>query len=160
VKSRAVVAAAVMCVCGASCGGTAEGLYPVRGKVLMGGEPASGAVVVFQKEGAAGGGDGEPLVPTAVCGPDGSFALESAGKGPGAPAGTYKVLVTWRTGPAGSAPPAGKAGRKANREKPDKSESLPPDRLKGRYSNPGKPLIRGVEIKPQSNDLPPFELKG
>ena len=154
-NSRALAAAA-LCAIGVSCGGTAEGLYPVRGKVLMGGEPATGAVVVFQPEGAAGG---ESLVPTAVCGPDGSFALECAGKGAGAPPGTYKVLVTWRTGPGGAAPAAGKAGRKANRDKPDKSEFLPADRLKGRYSNPQQPLFRGIEVKPQPNDLPPFELK-
>jgi hypothetical protein len=35
--------------------------------------------------------------------------------------------------------------------------SLPSDRLKGRYSNPDRPLLK-AEVKPEVNTLPTFEL--
>jgi hypothetical protein len=66
-----------------------------------------------------------------VCGPH----------GPGAPAGQYDVLITWK--------PRSNHGRGF-------AEPLA-DRLKGRYADPKHPLLRAV-IAAGTNDLPPFEL--
>jgi hypothetical protein len=69
--------------------------YPVEGKVIVKGEPASGALVVFH-----------PVSPPPSEGPtfekprgnvaaDGSFKLTTLEDGDGAPAGEYTVTIQW-----------------------------------------------------------------
>jgi len=123
-----------------SCGNS-NGLYPVTGQVTYKGEPAVGATVFFQRQGA------DPLQePTrmGVVQPDGSFSIDSGQLGKGAAVGDYAVCIVWRQDPG--LPRDG--GRISHW----------PDRLKGRYADREHPLLR-VEIKPQNNQLPPFELK-
>jgi hypothetical protein len=72
------------------------------------------------------------------------------------------VLITWRTGEATDAAKAQiEAAKKKSRGgpayKPDKHSLLAPDRLKGRYADLSKPLLT-AEVKPETNNLPPFEL--
>jgi len=66
-------------------------LTPVRGKVLYGGQPAEGAVVVFHRK------DSEPNNPTpsGTVLADGSFTLHTHPHGNGAPPGEYTVVITW-----------------------------------------------------------------
>ena len=68
-------------------------LIPVEGRVEVGGQPASGAFVVFHEDGRT-----EPSEesPSAVVQPDGSYALTTRDAGDGAPAGVYRVTVQWR----------------------------------------------------------------
>jgi hypothetical protein len=149
-----------------SCGGTGQGLYPVYGKVTFKGEPAAGAYVVFLRDGppapGAPGAVGEEP-PSATVEEDGSFTVSCGDRGNGAPPGEYKVIIDWRTGLAADAVKAQeeaekkKMGRRARSYKHDKHSMLAPDRLKGRYANPEKPLLT-VAIKPETNNLPPFEL--
>ena len=80
-----------MCLLAASCSGASSKLYPVTGQVLYLGKPAEGAMVVFQPVNA---GPDSPM-PTGTVGPDGTFKLTTPGRGEGAPAGEYVVLVTW-----------------------------------------------------------------
>jgi hypothetical protein len=135
-----LVAVSVAClVAGAGC--DSNGLYPVRGKVLVDGEPAVGATVTFVRKGPH-----DPLkdpTPQGVVGEDGSFTLRGPG-GDGAPPGEYVVLVEWKEG----------AGAQRGRA-PALSA---PDRLKKKYLDPDKPLITAT-VEPKSNALPPFELK-
>jgi hypothetical protein len=132
-----VLGLAVLCC--TSCGNT-NGLYPVSGQVTCKGQPAVGATVLFQRQGA------DPLQePTrmGVVQPDGSFSIDSGQLGKGAAVGDYAVRIVWRQDPA--LPRDG--GRKSHW----------PDRLKGRYADREHPLL-WAEVKPRNNHLPPFEL--
>ncbi len=149
-----------------SCGGTAEGLAPVTGKVVCDGQPAAGAVVVFHRQA------GEPapppsaagVIPSATVGDDGSFTVESASLGRGAAPGKYNVLVQWPEQGDAAAAAAGSrtkdariGGKKVVVAKHDKLDPVPSDRLKGRYSDSGKPQFK-YEIKPGANDLGTLEI--
>jgi hypothetical protein len=133
-RSGLLCTAAVLACAG--CGG--NGLYPVSGKVTYQGEPAAGAVVHFRRAGA------DPVNEHAVMGivqPDGSFALVCGHLGSGAPPGEYDVLIEWKrvTGQGKGGPQHG------------------PDRLKGRYADPRRPMLQAV-VRAERNVLPQFEL--
>jgi hypothetical protein len=141
VKNRVLVFAGLVWLSSSCIGcGDSNGMNPVYGKVLFKSEPAVGATVYFHRVGSS-----DPLheqVPMGVIQHDGTFALASP-SGPGALTGEYVVLVEWKEG-------AGKT--------PGRSPGLnAPDRLKGRYLNPRKPLLH-AEIKPGTNRLSAFEL--
>jgi hypothetical protein len=142
----------------ASCG-RVEGppLYPVQGKVIFKGQPASGATVLFRRE------DPEPnttpLVPTGLVDEEGKFTLAVDGMGGGAPAGKYAVLIQWRSRAEGAeepkpAAPAPKKGRRTI--VPDKPDGAP-DRLQGRYMIAEKSPFH-VEVKAGENNLEPFDV--
>jgi hypothetical protein len=130
------VTAALTLAC-VSCG-TGNNLYPVSGKVMYRGSPASGAVVTFCRP-----GDGPTDEPTimGVVREDGTFELVCGSLGRGAPPGEYDVLIEWKrvTGQGQRRPQMG------------------PDRLKGRYADPSRPRLHAV-VKPETNELPLFVL--
>ncbi len=97
----------------AGCGGGRPKLYPVSGSVTVKGKPADGAVVRLFP--AAGG----EHMPAGVVQPDGSFKLTTFEPGDGAPAGEYKLTVTWRPAKKTTMDPDG------------------PDKLAGRYADAG-----------------------
>lgn len=66
-------------------------VFPVRGKLLVGGQPAPGAMVVFHP--AGGSFDAER--PFAHVDPDGSFSLTTYQADDGAPEGEYLVTAEW-----------------------------------------------------------------
>ena len=137
----AILFVATVCVATTAGCGRSGGLYPVSGKVLYKGAPAVGATVSFVPKGASDGPAAD--VPLGVVTEDGTFTLAGP-RGQGAAAGEYIVLVEWKEG----------AGKVKGR-----SPGLnAPDRLKGRYLNTNRPLLMAT-VKPQSNDLAPFELK-
>jgi hypothetical protein len=132
----AVAACALVC---SSC--NSSGLFPVRGKVLVNGDPAVGATVTFLRKGSA-----DPLTdptPQGVVGEDGTFTLSGPG-GEGAAPGEYVVLVEWKEG----------AGAQRGRAPALNA----PDRLKKKYLDPKNPLLTAT-VEAKSNTLPPFELK-
>jgi hypothetical protein len=113
-------------------------IYPVSGKVTYKGGPASGATVFFRRQG------GDPMnehTIMGIVGEDGSFELVCGSLGKGAPPGEYDVLIEWKR-------VAGQMGGRPQRG---------PDRLKGRYADPGRPRFHAT-IKAQRNALAPFEL--
>ena len=117
----------------ASCGPSGPELHPVTGTVLLDGQPADGATVVFHP---VGGGPDAPR-PGAVAGKDGAFALNTHPHGAGAPAGEYTVLVTWLVdGPGGG----------------DGKNKVP-----ARYADPTQSGLRAT-VKPGPNQLEPFQL--
>jgi hypothetical protein len=125
------------------CGGDSKvRRYPVNGSVNVDGKPAAGVMLIFCPT------DGPPEVqklrPSGFTDADGKFQLMSITPNDGAPAAHYKVLVQW---PTGSTTPnaAGMIGGGQ-------------DRLKGRYMNLEKSPFT-VDIKPGTNDLPPFDVK-
>ncbi len=125
---------------GAACG-IDNGLYPVRGQVFHEGKPAVGATVSFVRKDATD--PHKEQTPQGVVQEDGSFTLAGP-KGPGAAPGEYVVLIEWKEG----------AGKQRGR-----SPGLnAPDRLKGRYFDPQRPLLTAT-VAASKNDLAPFELK-
>ncbi|MGO9467202.1 MAG: hypothetical protein ACLQIB_19330 [Isosphaeraceae bacterium] len=134
--------------------GNSAGLVPVSGKVLYKGEPASGAVVYFHRE----GGSGTPAqpIPSGTVEDDGTFALSSDNLGNGAKPGQYAVLIEWPDRAGNGVVPVKTRG-KTNLVKRSRVRSGP-DRLGGRYFNIANPLLH-AEVKSSWNQLEPFDLK-
>lgn len=107
-------------------------VQPVQGKLLVKGEPAFGAVISFHP---VGNTDATAIKPQASVEEDGTFRPNSFGLRDGAPAGEYALTVFW---PGGRGP-------------------IGPDRLKGRYSDPNRPVMK-VTIKDGDNVLEPIRL--
>ncbi len=121
----------------ASCG-IKSSIYPVSGRATYKGAAAAGATVFFQRR------DVDPMnehLTMGIVQQDGSFELVCGPLGKGAPPGVYDVLIEWKqvTGQGTGRPQQGQ------------------DRLKGRYADPKHPRFQ-VVIKPERNDLAPFDL--
>jgi hypothetical protein len=137
-RHRAVAVLSLAC---AACGNP-HGIYPVSGSVTYKDAPAAGASVLFQRQGADALGQQTIM---GIVQPDGSFTVDCGALGKGAPPGEYVVLVEWKHD----------SGLPAPRSPAELSTR--PDRLKGRYADPRKPLLHAT-VKAGSNTLPPFEL--
>jgi hypothetical protein len=127
----------------AGCGEGKIPLYPVTGKVLVDGQPAAGAMVIFCPiEGS------EELMrerPLGIAGADGTFLLTTFLKDDGAPAGQYKVIAQWTTNSTSADPRrAGRGGGGV-------------DRLRGKYFNLDRTPFTAT-IEEGTNELAPFEL--
>jgi len=127
---------AVLALTGCSKASNRLPVFPVRGKVLVGGEPATEAFVAFHPA-------PDNPAPAWIVGQvdaEGNFALSTYVSGDGAPEGDYTVTITWmkRGGPL--------------------NEFIGPDRLKGAYADPKTSKLRfHVEKKPV-NEVQPYEL--
>jgi hypothetical protein len=146
--SRRLVAPLVPCVVVAaltSCGSEKVALYPVRGQILVDGEPAARAFVMFCP--VAPSVAVEKLRPSAETADDGRFELKTYVRGDGAPAGDYRVAVTWHGLPIG-----------ANAEDlPEEEWTAGPNQLPESYGDPERtPLTASVESS--DTELAPFEL--
>ncbi len=128
--------AALVLAC-ASCGNK-NNIYPVSGKVMYQGSPASGATVFFRRKG------GDTINDHTIMGivqEDGSFELVCGSLGKGARCGEYDVLIEWKQ----------VSGQRKGRPQHG------PDKLKGRYADPKRPLLHAT-VEAKTNDLLPFEL--
>src|SRR4051812_4623114 len=65
---------------------------PVRGRLLVDGKPAAGAILTFHRAGDAD----KANLPYAVVGADGSFVLSTGGGQDGAAPGKYQVTIIWK----------------------------------------------------------------
>jgi hypothetical protein len=128
-----------------SCGDSGRvKVYPVSGKVLYRGEPATGAEVIFyQKHGDRAVAT---VQPAARVQEDGSFRVTTFKDGDGAPAGEYGIGIVWRR-------PVDARGNSVRR-----SGGLYPDFFGEFYANSSKPQFQ-ADVKPGTNQLPTFELK-
>jgi hypothetical protein len=72
---------------------------------------------------------------------DGSFEMVCGSLGMGAPPGEYDVMIEWKQ--------ATSQGKGVTQHAPDK--------LKGHYADPKRPLLHAT-VKAETNHLPPFEL--
>ncbi len=109
-------------------------VYPARGEVLFNGKPATGAVVRLHAP------EGASILALGTVLTDGSFALTTYESGDGAPAGRYRVSVSWR--------------RQALEEGQEGPPLIPP-----RYFSPESSGLE-VEIKADpENHLPSFVLQ-
>src|SRR4051794_15697519 len=122
--------------------GDGKGVNPVNGSVTVDGKPAGDVMLKFAPVG--GSPEFQKVLPMGITKEDGTFSLNTRGNNDGAPAGQYKVLITW---PAQSRGPSR-----------DGTIQMGPDRFQGRYNNLEKSPFT-VEIKSGTNNIPPFELK-
>jgi len=129
----------------ASCGdgGKYPKTYPVKGKVLVDGQPVKDCKVTFHR--TSGNQLSQPATPSGLTDEKGEFQLTSYVANDGAPEGEYVVTIEWRE-------PSGITN----------SEFGGPDRLGGDYAsverNKGvKEFV--VQVARQSVELRPFELK-
>lgn len=125
-----------------------EPTYPVQGAVKFKGDPASGAFVVFHRNGAPvtlgpakpDGTPADPINPNAQISPDGSFALTTFRGGDGAPAGDYVVTLQWHKSVLqDGAPVAG-------------PNVIPPE-----YGDPKTSPLK-YTVKPEQNTLEPWNI--
>lgn len=125
---------ALMTLLVAACGGTdGPKPYPVKGTLLVNGQPAAGATIAFY----ATQPFGKTIIPTALTAEDGSFAVTTFKAKDGAPAGEYEVTVTW---------PEFRKGWQVGE-----------DRLNRAFANPKTSGLK-VQVEKGDNELPPFEL--
>lgn len=117
---------------GVSCGPAGPKLWPVIGSVKFDGTAPEGAMVVLQPAGTSVEGH-----PTGLVGKEGTFTLSTHPHGNGAPAGEYKVLVSWY-------PAEARQQEKAR------------NRMPSRYEDPEKTPLPLVTIKEGTNRLDPF----
>jgi hypothetical protein len=109
-------------------------VYPARGAVFYNDRPAAGAVVRLHAP------QGASILALGIAQSDGSFALTTYESGDGAPAGRYRVSVSWR------------------RQGLEEGQEGPP-LIPQRYFAPESSGLE-VEIKAEAeNRLPPFTLK-
>jgi hypothetical protein len=81
------------------CGGSGDGLVPVTGTVTVDGQPGDGAAVAFvPKDGTPGNGG------TALADASGKYEITTPQGKKGLAPGAYKVTVSYRRNPDGSAP--------------------------------------------------------
>lgn len=114
-------------------------VYPVSGKVLVDGKPATGAMVTFHP--AASVENPRVQRSYATVEEDGTFHLSTYQPADGVPAGEYAVTISW----------PGKLPRGSD------ATAVPPDRLGGRYLSPKNPY-KTVTIAKQELVLDPFEI--
>jgi hypothetical protein len=137
------LAALLPALCCLSCSAGAS-LHPVRGKVLLKGEPVEGAVVTFHPKGA----DLRTVLPVGQTDAEGTFTL-STGQSPGAPAGEYVVtLICPQMVDAKGKKQVGMSGQRLTTV----------DAFKGAYAREESSTIK-VEVKSGANELEPFNLK-
>lgn len=127
---------AVLVFASPGCGdGEDDGLekYPVRGTVLVNGEPAGLMAVTFNK---TDGGAGNEARPVAVTDAKGRYVLSTNADKDGAVVGEYAVTFYWS------------------------SENGPSayDRLGGRFNDPKASKYR-VKVEARENDVEPLKLE-
>lgn len=132
----------------AGCGSDGPEVHTVNGSVLFQGEPATGAMVIFNPK---SGEIGSLKRPSAKVGKDGKFELSTFGAKDGALAGEYLVTVSWREF-EGSL--EGDMGLAASAD----AKAGGGDRLGGRYSQPNTSGLTATVVA-GTNELPPFELE-
>jgi hypothetical protein len=135
----------IVCAVTCGCGEKSDRIvvYPVHGKVLVNGQPAVNARVVFYPK--VNEVDGIPMpAPAANANADGVYRLESYEQNDGAPAGEYTVTVSWPEPPPENAELLGVYEQK--------------DRLRNRYSDPAKSGITAT-VEEGGGEIPPFDLK-
>jgi hypothetical protein len=138
------VAVAVAAIALASCGSGRNfpKVYPVKGKILVNGQPAAECQIFLNRTAAES--LSVPAVPQAVTDKNGEFQITSYHANDGAPEGEYVVTVEWR-----------------ERSGVMKQEFEGVDQLGGAYAKAEKTKsLPGfvIKVERQPLDLPPFEL--
>jgi len=136
-----LLALLLLCLLLTSCGKSRfKPLYPVKGRVLVNGEPTADVTVQFHSL----DDPGDQLVsPTAATDEDGWFTVSTYNANDGMPAGSYDVTMIWLMTDKRGRPKMGPL---------NKVNKLPMS-----YSKPETSGFK-VQINKGENTLPPFEL--
>ena len=113
--------------------------FPVKGELLVKGQPASGAVVVLRPATDSNPESWSNGFPRGHVAADGKFEVGTYGDKDGAPAGDYVVLVSWEM------------------PNPQNEEAPATDRLGGRYSDPSSSKL-AAKVEAHPTELPPIRL--
>jgi hypothetical protein len=127
-------------ICLAGCGKSADGLYPVHGRVLYNGRPAAHAQVTLHPVNDA---TRAGVRPVGQADDKGEFTLTSFTTGDGAPAGEYRVTVVWFL---------------ASPARPGSEDTVSANYLPPKYASAETSGL-AVTVVPGSNDLQTIELK-
>jgi hypothetical protein len=119
-------------------------LYPVKGKVSVGGKDAIGATVTFHADPPSA----KSFPSTGTIGEDGYYNLFTSGK-PGIAAGNYIVTVVWPDPAKKPTPQEIMMGATA---------ADGPDLLKDQYADPKTSTIK-VKVEPNSPELGTIEIQ-
>ncbi|MCA9270409.1 MAG: carboxypeptidase regulatory-like domain-containing protein [Planctomycetales bacterium] len=138
-------AALLLLAMASGCGDGRITVHPVAGQVLVDGQPADNASVVFHPTGADA--TITALRPSARTDEQGRFSLSTYQRGDGAPPGTYKITVTWNGPPPDTRP----------EDVPEQERHSGPDRLAGAYDDPSTTTL-SAEVATGPNQLAPLEL--
>ena len=149
------IAAVVLVITAGGCASEATGelLHPASGQVLFGGSPVAGAsVVLYPEEMVSAAADGSraavsPFRPNGITDAEGRFKLGTYVQHDGAPAGRWVITLTW---PDERIPPA-------VREEILASGETIPDRFRGRFDSPYRPLGL-IEIAAGENQIPAIQI--
>jgi hypothetical protein len=114
----------------------------VAGTVTYNGQPIEGATISFFAQDDALRAARTPT-PKGTTDASGQFQLTTYKKDDGAPAGSYKVAVSWM---------------EVVRPADDPEEMVEKDKLKGRYADVEKSGLTAT-VESGDNQLPPFALK-
>ena len=137
-RSLVLLGVSLALLCCISCGSKHRKVYPVRGKVLVDGAPAEGAIVTLHALDVS-----EPMdvAPRGYVKADSLFCYQHLRYGRRRPAGDYKVILIWL-------PPDARANQD------------------GRFPTSSRQVRRrktsplDLHVKESPNDLEPYVLKG
>ena len=140
---QVVTAIAVVALASCGDGRNLHKVYPVKGKILVNGQPASECQIYLNRT----FDDDHPfrVTPQGLTDTNGEFQITSYHPGDGSPEGEYIVTIEWR-----------------ERSGLMKSDFDGPDQLNGAYAQVEKTKgLPGfvVRVGQQPLELPPFELK-
>jgi hypothetical protein len=135
----------MFCAFASGCGEKSDRIevFPSHGKILVNGQPADGARVVFYPKVTEIDGKPAPS-PAATTDAAGEYHLESYDPEDGAPAGEYSVTVVWPEPPPPNAEALGTFDLK--------------DRLSSRFADPTKSGLT-AKIEDGGGEIPTFDLK-
>lgn len=119
-------------------------LVPVKGEFYYDAQPAEGALVILHPATGPDAAKWPHGLPHGTVGTDGAYNIGLPPIGDGAPAGEYKVLLTWNLPVPGS--------------DPADSEPETFDKLGGRWATPEKTTLSAT-IQPPETVIPRFDLK-
>jgi hypothetical protein len=117
-------------------------VYPVQGKVTFNGQPIAGAFLMFHPIDKLPQGS-STMLPRARTGEDGSFGVSTYAVTDGAPAGRYRVTVSWK----------GTDEASFSQEQRDEL----PERLPTIYQTKRTTRL-WAEVKEEDNVLPTYEI--
>ncbi len=121
-------------------------VFPVSGQLTMGGQPLADAQVIFYPTEELPKG-ASTIRPHATTEEDGTFRVSTYGLDDGAPAGSYRVTVSWRgpaIGPDGEVNIVG-------------DDDTRPEKVPAAYRNPKFSRLK-VEVAAGENALTPWDL--
>lgn len=142
-RRRIVVGSLLMiCLASTSCS-KSDSLVTVKGSVVVKGEAAKGALVLFHPKGKPNG-----VTASGVVGDDGKYTLAS-GLDKGVAVGSYIVTVIW--------PDPSKKPKEGQIMMNNVDVDIP-DLFKGRYANRDQSTLK-ADIDAKTTEVPAFELQ-